>query len=129
LFVIVDAWPFDGHGSEEQMAAPTARREARVEQLTAEEAACRALSGARPSLDEILSLWPADRRNCIVLWVKVGHAGSLVIGAHPRDQPVAGAGRKVARDLRRIRDDVPVVLEFHDRGTVIVPLRTLRELQ
>lgn len=98
-----------------------------VEQLSAEEAACRALSGARPSLDEVLSLWPADRRDHIVLWVKVGYGGDLVIGAHARGQPVAGAGRRVKSDVRRIRDDVPVVLEFHDRDTVIVPLRTLRE--
>jgi len=98
-----------------------------VEQLSAEEAACRALSGARPSLDEILSLWPPDHRDRIVLWVKVGYAGDLVIGAHAREQRVAGAGRRVKRDLLRIRDDVPVVLEFHDRDTVILPLRTFRE--
>jgi hypothetical protein len=104
-----------------------AQHAARVERLTTEEAARRALSGARPSLDEILSLWPVDWRDRIVLWVEIGSARNVAIVARLRAQPVAGAAREVKRDLRRIRDDVPVVLEFHDRGTVVLPLRALRE--
>jgi hypothetical protein len=112
------------------MAARTsaaARREVRVGRLTSEEAARRALSGARPFLDEVLSLWPGDRRDRIVLWVRVEPAGNVEIVAHPREQRVAGAAPEIERDLGRIRDDVPVVLELHDGGTVVLPLRALRE--
>ena len=111
------------------MAARTsaALREPRAERLTPEEAARRALSVAQPSLEEILSLWPVERRFHIVLWVKLGEAGNVVIGAHPRGQPIAGAPPEVKRLVRRIRTDVPVVLELHDGVTVVVPLRALRE--
>ena len=110
------------------MAAQTsaALRGPRAERLTPEETARRPLSGAEPSLDEILSLWPADRRLPIVLWVKLGEAGNIVIGAHPRQPLIAGAPPEVKRLVRRIRSDVPVVLELPD-GTVVVPLRALRE--
>ena len=111
------------------MAAQTsaALQRPRAERLTPEEAARRALAGAQPSLAEILSLWPAERRLRIVLWVKLGEAGTIVIGAHPREQPIAGAAPEVKRLVRRIRADVPVVLELPDGGTVVVPLRVLGE--
>ena len=117
------------------MAARTsaAFRGPRFEKPTPEEAARRAVSGAQPSLDEILSLWPADRHDRIVLWVKLGEAGEagergdVVIGARPREQTLAGAPREVKRLLQRIRTDVPVVFELHDGGTVVVPLRALRD--
>ena len=99
----------------------------RAERLTPEEAARQALSGAQPSLDEILSLWPANRRTRIVLWVKLGEAGNVVIGAQPREQPIAAAPPEVKRLVRRIRTDVPVVLELYDGRTAVVPLRALRE--
>jgi hypothetical protein len=100
-----------------------ARLEARGAPLTPEGAARVAISGARPSVDEILSVWPADRRNRVVIWVKVGRAGNVVIGANLRERHVENTGH----DLKHIRDDVPVVVEFHDRRTVVLPLRLLRE--
>jgi hypothetical protein len=114
------------------MAAQTSavtHRGADPERVATEEAVRRALAGARPSLEEVLSLWPADQRDRLVLWVKVGLAGNVVIGAHPRAQPLAGAAREINRDLLRIRDDVPVVLELHDQRIVVLPLRALREIR
>jgi len=93
---------------------------------SAEDAARRALLAARPSVEEILSLWPTARRERIVLWVKVDEAGDVVIVAHPRDQPIEGVVEAVSRDVRRIQDDVPIVLDLPERGTVVFPLQTLR---
>ena len=45
-----------------------------------------ALATARPSLDEILSLWPAGHHGRIVLRAKLGTDGAMSIGAQMRDQ-------------------------------------------
>jgi hypothetical protein len=85
-----------------------------------------ALAGAHPSLDEILSLWPVGRHDRIVLRARLGTDGAISIGAHMREHAFEGQPRDLARDVRRIRNDVPVVLELDEVGSVVVPMRTLK---
>jgi hypothetical protein len=84
------------------------------------------LVDARPSLDEILSLWPAGHHGRVVLWVRVGTDGGVTVGAHLREQALEAQPPDVARDVRRIRNDVPVVLELDAVGSVVVPMRALK---
>jgi hypothetical protein len=85
-----------------------------------------AVAGARPSLDDVLSLWPAGQRYRVVLRARLGADGGVSIGAHLREQAVEAQAPDVARDVRRIRSDVPVVLELDEASSVVVPMRTLK---
>jgi hypothetical protein len=91
-----------------------------------EDAVRLALGGARPSLDEILSLWPVARHDRIVLWARVSTDGAISLGARLREQAFEGQSPALARDVRRIRNDVPVVLELDNVGSVVVPMRELK---
>jgi hypothetical protein len=84
------------------------------------------LADARPSLDEILSLWPVGHHDRIVLWARLGADGGIAVGAHLREEPFGARPPEVARDVRRIRNDVPVVLELDTVGSVVVPMRALK---
>ncbi len=90
-----------------------------------EEAARLSLAGARPSLDDILSVWPLSERARLILWVLMGPGLEITIAARFRDHALEGASRELFRGLRRIRDDIPVVVERDDGRTVVVPLRRL----
>ena len=103
---------------------PQAQFDARAPGI--EDAVCGALASARPSLDEILSLWPVGRHNRIVLRARLAADGAISIGAHMREQTLEGQPPDLARDVRRIRDDVPVVLELDEVGSVVVPMRALK---
>jgi hypothetical protein len=85
-----------------------------------------ALAGARPSLDEILSLWPVGHHDRIVLWARLAVDGGIAVGAHLREQPFGAQTPAVARDVRRIRNDVPVILEVEAVGSVVIPMRALK---
>jgi hypothetical protein len=85
------------------------------------EAVSVAISTARPSLAEILSVWPANQRDRLVIRIKVGDTGDVSIGAQLRDRE--NAAPELKRALRRIQDDVPVILALRDGTTEVVPLR------
>jgi hypothetical protein len=102
-----------------------APRDGRATHVAIESAVRAALAGARPSLDEILSLWPTGQRGRVVLWARLGADGAISTGAHLREQASEAQPPDVARDVRRIRNDVPVVLALDDVGSVVVPMRTL----
>jgi hypothetical protein len=84
------------------------------------------VAGARTALDEILSLWPPAEHERIVLWASFGPLGKISTGARFRRHVFDGVSRELARDLRRIRGDVPVVLELTDGSVVVVPLKAIR---
>lgn len=111
------------------MAARTSspRLEARAGPVAIEDAVRAALADARPSLDEILSLWPRNRRDRVVLWAKLGPAGEISLGAQLREHLVDGARSDLLREAQRIRDDVPVVIELDAGDALVVPLRALQE--
>jgi hypothetical protein len=105
-----------------------ARQERRSAHVVIDAGVRAAVSGARPSLEEMLSLWSADLHGSVVLRVRLGPGGEVVIGAHLRehaDHAWGGGDRDVARDVRRIREDVPVVVDLEDGGAIVVPLRAL----
>lgn len=102
-----------------------ARGDARATHVRIENAVRAALAGARPSLDEILSLWPAGQRDRIVLRARLGADGGISTGALLREQAFEAQPPDVARDVRRIRNDVPVILELDEVGTVVIPMRAL----
>jgi hypothetical protein len=102
-----------------------ARLDTRASDAGIEGAVRAGLAGTRPSLDEILSLWPVGHHDRVVLWARVGADGGLAVGARMRDQPFGTQPPEVAREVRRIRNDVPVVLELDAVGSVVVPMRTL----
>ena len=52
--------------------------------------------------------------------------GKISTGARFRRHVFDGVSRELARDLRRIRGDVPVVLELTDGSVVVVPLKAIR---
>jgi hypothetical protein len=110
------------------MAARTSSHawlEARASHLVIVDAFRGALAAARPSLEEILSLWPFGRRNGVVLWAKLDTDGSVSIGASLRERALEREPPDVVREVRRIRDDVPVVLERMGVGRVVLPMREL----
>jgi hypothetical protein len=112
------------------MAARTSSHawlEARASHLVIVDAFRDALAAARPSLDEILSLWPFGRHNGVVLWAKLEVDGSVSIGANLRERALEREAPEVVREVRRIRDDVPVALERVGVGRVVMPLRELRD--
>jgi hypothetical protein len=108
-------------------AAAQVRLEARTNQVTIEDAVRAALAGARPSLEEILSLWPLARRDRVVLWAELGADGAICVRATLREHVLRREPVDLARGVRRIRDDVPVVLGLAGVGQVVVPMRALRE--
>ena len=59
-------------------------------------------------------------------WARLGTDGGLAVGAQLREQALEAQPPEVARDVRRIRNDVPVVLELDAVGSVVVPMRTLK---
>jgi hypothetical protein len=105
-----------------------ARLDTGAARVALEDAVRVALTGKRPALEEILSLWPVDRHDRLVLWARLGPGGEVALGAHLREQPHEEAwARDLARDVRRIRDDIPVVVELAGAPKVVVSLRALRE--
>ncbi len=108
-------------------AVSHARVEQRLDHDVIEGAVRAALVGARPSLEEILSLWPLGRRGSVVLWAELGADGAICVRASLREQVVQSEPSDLARGVRRICDDVPVVLELAGVGRVVVPMRTLGE--
>jgi hypothetical protein len=77
----------------------------------------------RPSLEEILSLWPEHRRHDLVAWIIVDAAGGVQVAARLREHDFDAGGLGVAREVRRIRGDVPLVFELPGERKVVVPLR------
>jgi hypothetical protein len=97
----------------------------RQSRFAIEQTARLAIASAKPSPRDILSLWPSDQRERLVLWAFVGPANEVAIAARFRKHAFDGALRALSHDLRRIRGDVPVVVELHDGRTIIMPLRAL----
>jgi hypothetical protein len=77
----------------------------------------------RPSPEELLSLWPEYRRHDLVVWILVDAAGSVQVAARLREHDVDAGGPGVAREVRRIRGDVPLVFELPGERKIVVPLR------
>jgi hypothetical protein len=102
-----------------------ARHEAVDARASIQEAARVAVADARPSLDEILSVWPREQRDRLVLWVFLGPAKEVSIAARFREHAFDGAPRELFRELRRVGNDVPVVVEMEDGRTLVSPLRAI----
>jgi len=79
----------------------------------------------RPSPVEIASLWPADRRERVFLVVSIDAAGNTAIQARTRDEDRGACAADLLRRLRRVRNDVPVVFDWGDGRSIVVPLRAL----
>jgi hypothetical protein len=79
-------------------------------------------SSARHTLREVISLWPADQRKRLVVWIRRDERGAPQIRARLRDPELDGPelAPELAFDLRRVRGDVPVVFELEGK-TVVVP--------
>lgn len=84
-------------------------------------------AGAHPSLEEVVSLWPAGQRDRLVLWIGREANGQAHVRARLRehDLDAADLAVDVARQARRIRSDVPVVFELGEGRTQVVPLASL----
>ena len=87
-----------------------------------------ALAGATPSLEEILSLWPAKQHNRLVLRAKLGPPGDVAISAQLRQDAGERISAPVPPNLFRLRGDVPIVVEHPDGREVVVSLRALRRV-
>jgi hypothetical protein len=83
------------------------------------------LATVRPSPVDMLSLWPVERRGQLVLVVQVGETGAASIAARARQHDFDAGERALARRIRRIRGDVPVVFVLKDGRVVVVPLRSV----
>jgi hypothetical protein len=81
------------------------------------------VAGARPLLREIISLWPVHGRKHLVLGVRRDESGQPVVRAcvHERNQRLPEG----ARDVRRARGEVPLVLELTGGRTAVVPWRSV----
>jgi hypothetical protein len=101
------------------------RVDLRGDHVMVEDAVRAALAGARPSLEELLSLWPFGRRDAVVLRATLGTDGAVSVGANLRERVLESEPSDLARGVRQIRGDVPVVLELAGVGWVVVPLRSL----
>jgi hypothetical protein len=83
------------------------------------------LAMVRPSPAELLSLWPAERHGQLVLVVRVDDTGAASIAARVRQHDFDAGERALARRVRRIRGDVPVVFVLADGRVVVVPMRSV----
>jgi hypothetical protein len=71
---------------------------------------------ARPLLEEVLSLWPAEKRPKLVLWVDL--VGTEVqVKARLRDGE---------RQVRRVKGDAAIVVELPGKATVVIALQAVR---
>jgi alpha-D-ribose 1-methylphosphonate 5-triphosphate synthase subunit PhnG len=94
--------------------------------LAAADAELRAiLAVVQPSPTELLSLWPAERHGQLVLVVRADETGAASIAARVRQHDFDAGERALARRVRRIRGDVPVVFMLGGGRVVVVPLRTV----
>jgi hypothetical protein len=80
-------------------------------------------ASARPTPHEVISLWPAEQRAHLVLWIRLDEAGKPQICARLRDLDLGQPD--LTREVRRIRGDIPVVFELDGGRTVVVPWRLL----
>jgi hypothetical protein len=85
-----------------------------------------AMARARPLLEEVLSLWPAEQRSKLVLWVDVA-GPELGVKARLRDADATEGRDAVARQVHRVKRDVAIVIELEGKAPVVVPWRSLRE--
>jgi hypothetical protein len=81
----------------------------------------------RPSPEELLTLWPPDRRRHVVFIVRVDGSGEASVRATLREHARASGDLALVRRLRAIQGDVPVVFERADRDDVVVPWRSLAD--
>jgi hypothetical protein len=75
-------------------------------------------------LSELITLWPSSQRGEVVLWVRTAD-GETSAGARMRAQVMAGVD-SIARRVRKIRNDVPVVVEIGGGRTVVAPWRAVQ---
>jgi hypothetical protein len=73
----------------------------------------------RPSPEEVVSLWPRERRSELVVVIRVDDRGEPSIQVRLRERDGTDAVL-----TRRVRGDVPVVLEDGGRA-VVVPLSSV----
>jgi hypothetical protein len=83
------------------------------------------LARVRPPPAELLSLWPAERRGQLVLVVQVDEVGAASIAARVRQHDFDAGERALARRIRRIRGDVPVVFMLQDGRVLVVAMRSV----
>jgi hypothetical protein len=76
----------------------------------------------RPSPEELLSLWPESRRHDLVLRIVIDAAGGVQVAAQLREHDFDVGGPGVAREVRRIRGDVPLVFDLPGERKIVVPL-------
>jgi hypothetical protein len=74
---------------------------------------------AHPSLADVVSLWPRARRADLVVAIRVDEAGRPSLRAWLRAHDFDVGDADVARAIRAIRGDVPVVIDLGDRVAVL----------
>jgi hypothetical protein len=94
-------------------------RNAAARALPGDRALDELLARARPSVAEVLSLWPASRRKDVVVWVRIDQEGETTIDARLREPHLDHA-------VPRIRGDAAVVFELGSDRRVVLPSRSLR---
>ena len=76
---------------------------------------------AQPSPAELLTLWPAELRLRLVLLVRVDESGGVEVSARLREHDFEPSAPNLARQVRRVRGDVPVVVHTPGARPVVVP--------
>jgi hypothetical protein len=61
-----------------------------------------------------------------VLWARFDAGSAPELGARTREHDFDAAGPGLAREVRRVRGDVPVVIELRGGRTVVLGWRTVR---
>ena len=105
--------------------SPLPRFDRRARLIAVDEPIPGVLARIRPKLDEVLSLWPAERRGQLVLWAQLDARGETAVGARFREHAADRGWRDLVTALGRIRDDVPVVLELEEGRAIVLPLSHL----
>jgi hypothetical protein len=82
-----------------------------------------AVARVRGLLAELITLWPKAEARHIVLWVR-SNGEQTGAGARMRAHVMA-EGDDIAPRVKRIRNDVPVVVELDGRRPIVAPLRSL----
>jgi hypothetical protein len=93
--------------------------------MSADAAILAAMTRARPLVEEILSLWPAEMRRKLVVSIEVS-SSELSVRARLRSATADGTGSKVEDLVRRVRGDAAIVFERPGEVPVVVPLQAMR---
>jgi hypothetical protein len=83
------------------------------------------MGAAKLLAEELLSLWPPALRLRLVLFVRVDEAGRVDVSARLREDDFDPGGADLARQVRCVRGDVPVVFDRAGARPVVLPLGLL----